>query len=121
MDQYSNEYGKISSTPGDGFFAVIGKAAEEEMLKECELWELKAGDIKIPEKTESRILALAREGPKKQRNKHNISRERLIKRYAKGAAVVVLLLSASFTALLTGATTLRGKLVEFIFQNNSPV
>ena len=118
MNQYSKDYGKISSVPDDGFFAVIGKAAEEEMLKECELWELKAGDVTIPEKTESRILALAREFEENQRNK---KRNQIIKRYVKGAAVAALLLSASCTALLTGANTLRGKLVDFIFQNNSPV
>lgn len=118
MSQYSKEYGKIGSTPEDGLFAVIGKAAEEEMLKECELCELKAGDVTIPEETESRILALAGKPEREQMNRKRVG---FIKRYATGAAVLIFLLSASFTALLAGANTLRGKLVDLIFQNNSPV
>lgn len=115
MNLNSNEYDKNGISPSDSFFAAIGKAAEEEMLKECELWELESGDIKIPEKVESQILSLARKLEKKQLNKR---RDRLIKRYAKTAAVIVLLVSISFTVLFANADALRGEFFGLIFQNS---
>ena len=68
MKHNSNEETN-SVAPSDSFFAVVGKAAEEEMLTECELWERDAVEIQIPEKTEVQILALARKYEKKQLNK----------------------------------------------------
>jgi hypothetical protein len=115
MVQNSNGYDKDCMAPGDSFFAAIGKAAEEEMLKECELWEKEAGDIRVPEKAEARILALARKLEKRQLNK---KRDHLIRRYAKTAAVIVVLVSVSFTALLANADALRGRFFDFVFQDN---
>ena len=74
------EYGKKGVPPNDSFLTAIGKAAEEEMLKECELWELEFEEIKIPEKVEVQILTIARKLEKKQLNK---KRDRLIKQYAE--------------------------------------
>lgn len=104
-----------STTDGDSYLTVIAKAAEEEMLMECTLWEREAGDIQVPFKTEEQILKLARKLEKKQLNK---KRDRFLKRYAKTAAVIVLLLSISFTALLANADALRSEYFDFIFQNN---
>ncbi|HVI41046.1 MAG TPA: DUF4367 domain-containing protein [Anaerovoracaceae bacterium] len=115
MNQGGNDYDKDSMVPGDSFFAAIGKAAEEEMLKECELWEREAGDIKIPEKVESQILTLARKLEKKQLN---MKRNHFIKRFAKTAAVIVILVTVSFTVLFASADALRGKFFDFIFQNS---
>ena len=115
MDQNGNGHDKDSTAPDDSFFASIGKAAEEEMLRECELWEKEAGDIRIPEKAEAQILALARKLEKRQLHK---KRDRLIRRYAKIAAVIVVLVSISFTALLASADALRGRFFDFIFQDS---
>jgi hypothetical protein len=115
MNQNSSEYDRNSMTPGDSFFAAIGKAAEEEMLKECELWEREAGDIKIPETAEIQILMLARKFERKQLNK---KRNLIIKRYAKTAAVIILLVSVSFSVLLVNADALRGKFFDFVFENS---
>lgn len=115
MDQNGNGYDKNRMTPGDSLFAAIGKAAEEEMLKECERWEMEAGDIRVPEKAEARILALARKLEKRRLNK---KRDLLIRRYAKTAAVIIVLVSVSFTALMAGADALRGKFFDFIFQDS---
>jgi len=115
MNLNSNDYDKNGISPSDSFFAAIGKAAEEEMLKECELWELESEEMKIPERVESQILTLARKHEKKQLNK---KRDRLIKRYAKTAAVIVLLVSVSFTVLFARADALRGDFFGFIFQNS---
>lgn len=59
MVHNSNEFCTNSKTSGDNFITAVGKAAEEEMLRECELWEREAGNIRIPEMVESKILALA--------------------------------------------------------------
>ena len=115
MNLNSNGYDKKGLSPSDSFFAAIGKAAEEEMLKECELWELEFEEINIPEKVEAQILTLARKLEKKQLNK---KRDRIIKRYAKTAAVIVLLVSMSFTVLFISADALRGDFFGFIFQNS---
>ena len=115
MNLNSNEYDKNATSPSDSFFAAIGNAAEEEMLKECELWELESGEIKIPERVETKILTLARKLEKRKQNK---KRNRLIKRYAKTAAVIVLLVSVSFAVLFANADALRGEFFGFIFQNS---
>lgn len=114
MVQNGNEYDKNRIDPGDSFFAVVGKAAEEEMLRECELWELEAGDPMIPDYVESQILALARKLEKKQLHK---KRDRLIKRYAETAAAIVLLVSVSFAAFFADADAQQGKFFDFIFQD----
>ncbi len=49
---------------------AIGKAAEKEMLEECDLWEREAGDLRVPEKVELQILELARKHEKKYLNKY---------------------------------------------------
>lgn len=114
MTHKSNE--EINSfAPSDSFFAVVGKVAEEAMLMECELWERDAGELQVPEITEVQILALARKYEKKQLNK---KRDQFITRYAKIAAVIVLLVVASFSVLLANADALRGESFDFIFQNS---
>ncbi len=115
MNQNSSEYFKDCSAPGDGFFTAVGKAAEEEMLIECALWEQQAGDIGIPANVESQILALARKHEKRYLNKR---RDRFIRRYAKLSAAVVLLVSVAFTALIAGADALHGNLFQFISQDS---
>lgn len=115
MNLNSNEYDKKGISPSDSFFAAIAKAAEEEMLKECELWELEFEEIKIPEKVETQILTLTRKLEKKQLNK---KRDRLIKRYAIIATVIVLFVSVSFTVLFVSADALRSDFFSFIFQNS---
>jgi hypothetical protein len=64
---------------------------------------------------ESRILTLARKLEKKQLHK---KRDRLVRRYTKAAAVFVLIITVSFTALLAGADALCGKFFDFIFQDS---
>lgn len=115
MNQNSKGFDRNSTTACDSCLTVIAKAAEEEMLRECTLWEREAGDIQVPFKTEDQILRLARKLEKKQLNKN---RDRFLKRYAKTAAVVVLLLSISFAALLANADALRSEYFDFIFQSN---
>lgn len=68
MNQNSKEFEKNSAAAAENFCAVIARAAEEEMLKECSLCELKAGDIRIPLKTEAQILTLAGKLEKSQLN-----------------------------------------------------
>ena len=115
MNPNSNEYDKNGISPSTSFFAAIGKAAEEEMLKECELWELEFEEINIPEKVEAQILSITRKLEKKQLNK---KRDRFIKRSAKTAAVIVLLVSMSFTVLFVNADALRSDFFGFIFQDS---
>lgn len=115
MSRFSKVFDKNSISPDDSFFVMVGKAAEEEMLKECARWEREAGDIQIPEKVEAQILELARRLEKKQINK---KRDYFLTRYAKTAAVIVLLVSMSFTALLANADALRSEYFDFIFQNS---
>ncbi len=97
------------------FFAALGRAAQEDMLRECDLWEREAGDVAIPDKVESEILELARKHEKKQLNK---KRNRYIRRFSKTAAAIVLLITVSFTALIVNADAWRGKVFSFIFQDS---
>ena len=112
MDQNSINYSNNGASPDDSPFTSIGKAAEEEMLTECELWERQAGDIIIPENVEAQILELAIKHEKRQLNK---KRDRFIRRYAKIAAAFVIVISVAFTALLAGADALRGNFFSIYF------
>lgn len=60
MNQSGNQIFKNNTTPEDSFLTAIGKAAEEELLVECERWEQQAGDVSVPRNVEFRILALVR-------------------------------------------------------------
>lgn len=115
MNQGDNHFFYHSAAPDDSFFTAIGKAAEEEMLMECGLWERQADEIDIPENVETQILTLARKHEKKQLN---IKRDRFIRRYAKMAGAVVLMLSAAFSVFLAGSEALRGNVFQFVFQDS---
>jgi|GEM_PF-1436472 hypothetical protein len=115
MNQNFNEHENLFMAPEDGLFAVVGKAAEREMLKECELWEQIAGDIQIPEETEAQILSLAIRLEKKQLNK---KRDRILKRYTKAAAAAILFVLISSTVFFVNADALRSQFFNFIFQDN---
>jgi len=115
MDHNGNGRNKSSMTTDGRFFTEIGKAAEDEMLKECELWEREAGDIRIPERAEAQILALARKYEKRQLNK---KRDRYLRRFTKVAAAIAVLITLSFTVLFVTVDALRDKAFHFIIQNS---
>lgn len=97
------------------FFVALGRAAQEDMLRECDLWEKEAGELTIPDKVESQILELAVKHEKKHLNK---KRNRYIRRYTKTAAVIMLLVTVSFTVLFVNADAWRGKVFGFMFQDS---
>jgi hypothetical protein len=115
MNQNGSEHLKSRTAPDHSFFTALGRAAQEDMLRECDLWERESGDVTIPDKVESQILELARKHEKKQLNK---KRNRYIRRYTKTAAAIVLLVTVSFTALIINADAWRGKVFSFIFQDS---
>jgi hypothetical protein len=69
MNQNRKEYHRKKTAFSDSFLIAVGKAAEQEMLRECEIWENEAGELKIPENVEAQILELARKHEKKYLNR----------------------------------------------------
>ena len=67
------------------FFTELGRAAQEAMLEECDLWEREAGGVTVPDKVETQILEIAGKHEIKQLNK---KRNRCIRRYTKTAAAM---------------------------------
>lgn len=104
------------TVPDHSFLVAVGRAAQEDMLKECDLWEREAGELAIPDKVELQVLELARKLEKKQLNK---KRNRYIRRYSYMAAAVTLLVTVSFAVLLVNADAWHGKAFNFIFQDSA--
>lgn len=98
------------------FFAAVGRAAQEDMLRECDLWDQESGELTIPDKVESQILELAKKHEKKHLNK---KRNRYIRRYTTTAAAILLFVTVSFAVLFVNADAWRGKVFGFMFQDSA--
>ena len=98
----------------NSFLAYVGSAAEEDMLNEFEQWEKDFTDIEVPKEVEARILRDAKAFDKKQQNHR---RKKNLIRFAKVAAVVMLIISVTFSTLVISVDAFRERIVDFLFED----
>ena len=115
MREHDEEYRKIIKARSDSLLAYLGKVAEDEMLERFDQWDKESPDLKIPAELEAKILDIPRRLDKEKEKKR---RKENFKKFAKIAAVVILLVSISFTALVANVDALRLRIFEFLFQSN---
>lgn len=115
MNNKDKEYEKIMKERSDSFLAYVAKASEEEMLEEFGRWECELGDEEVPKDLESNILKMAREFTAKETLKRNKLNAR---KYLKVAALVIIIVTTSFTVLAVNVDAFRIRIFDFLFESN---
>lgn len=114
MNKNNSQEEKIIEERSNSFLAYIGNAAEEDMLKEFEEWENNATAIKIPEELETKILKSAKCFNEKQKR---IKRKSSLIKLTKTAAIVMLIISVTFSTLVISVEAFRERVVDFLFED----
>lgn len=114
MNKNNSQEEKIIEERSNSFLAYIGNAAEEDMLKEFEEWENNATAIKIPEELETKILKSAKCFYEKQKR---IKRKSSLIKLTKTAAIVMLIISVTFSTLVISVEAFRERVVDFLFED----
>lgn len=114
MSNYK-EYEKIKQDRSDSFLAYVGKASEEEMLREFDKWESELGDEKVPLNIDTNILKMAKDFETKEKAKKKTEN---VRKSLKLAALVMIIVTTSFTVLAINVDAFRLKIFDFLFESN---
>jgi len=115
MNIKNKDYEKMLQERSDSFLTYIGKASEEEMLKEFERWEKEASDIEVPKEIEHKMHKIIKDFEQKEKTKR---RSAGFKRFSKIAALVIIIIATAFTAVVVSVDAFRLRVFDFLFVSN---
>src|SRR5665647_3889736 len=92
----NKKYEKIMQDRSDSFLAYVGKASEEEMLREFDKWESELGDNKVPLNIDTNIFKMAKDFEAKEKAKKKTEN---VRKSIKMAALVMIIVTTAFTVL----------------------